>query len=172
MSDYTAAPGDEPLRASDSERDAAVHLLAAHYADGRLERAEFDERADAALAARTRDQLRVLFADLPGPRPVPASAAAATSALASVSASASASALASASEVDTPQPMTGAAPYPRRAGMIASGAPPIVRVLVPLFLVMTVLAVLHGAPPFPLLPLLFILTRRSRRWNREARPWT
>jgi hypothetical protein len=155
MSDYTAATGGEPLRASDSERDAAVHLLAAHYAEGRLDRAEFDERADAALAARTRGQLRALFTDLPGPRPMPVPAAQS----------------ASASALDTPHPTSDAA-HSRRAGMIAPGAPPIVRILVPLFLVMTVLAVLHGAPPFPLVPLLFILTRRSRRWNREARPWT
>jgi hypothetical protein len=160
MSEYSTPTGDEPLRASDSERDAAVHLLAAHYADGRLDRAEFDERADAALAARTRDQLRALFGDLPGPRPVPASV------------SAAASAAASASAVDTPQPTSDAALEARGAGMIAPGAPPIVRILVPLFVLMTVLAVLRGAPPFPLVPLLFILTRRSRRWNREARPWT
>lgn len=151
----TTPSGHEPLRASDSERDTALHLLAAHYADGRLERAEFDERADAALAARTRDQLRVLFADLPGPRPVPMPA----------------SAITAASALD-PRQATGAAPYARRGGVIAPGAPPILRILVPLLLVFTVLGALHGAPPIPLIPLLFILTRRNRRWNREARPWT
>lgn len=159
MSDYTAAHADEPLRASDSERGAALNLLAAHYADGRLERAEFDERADAALAARTRGQLRALFADLPGPRPVP------------VRTSDAAAASASASGALQPA-ATGSAAYARRGGIIPPGAPPIVRILVPLFLVMAVLALLHGAPPFPLIPLLFILGRRSRRWNREARPWT
>lgn len=149
MSDHTIATADEPLRASDAERDAALHLLAAHYADGRLERAEFDERADAALAARTRDQLRALFTDLPGPVPVPTHA----------------------SVADARQ-AAGAAMYARRGGLIAPGVPPIVRVLVPLLFVFSVLAVIHGAPPVPLIPLLFILSRRQRRWNREARPWT
>jgi hypothetical protein len=148
-----ALTGDEPLRASDAERDTALHLLAAHYADGRLERAEFDERADAALAARTRDQLRVLFADLPGPRPVPVPASTTT-------------------VTSTLDPRQAAAAYARRRAAIAPGAPPILRILVPLLLVFTVLGALHGAPPIPLIPLLFILTRRHRRWNREARPWT
>ena len=60
---------EEPLRASDAERENAVHALGAHYADGRLDRSELDERVDAALAARTRSQLDALFADLPGPSP-------------------------------------------------------------------------------------------------------
>ena len=150
-----ALNGDEPLRASDAERDTALHLLAAHYADGRLERAEFDERADAALVARTRDQLRMLFADLPGPRPVPVPASTTTAAAA----------------LD-PRQAAGVPAYARRSGVIAPGAPPILRILVPLLLVFTVLGALHGAPPIPLIPLLFILTRRQRRWNREARPWT
>lgn len=154
MSDYTVPKDDEPLRASDAERDAALNLLAAHYADGRLERAEFDDRAEAALTARTRDQLRTLFSDLPGPRPVPVPATAAMSPL------------------DTDRATTGAVVDGRRDGVITSGVPPIVRFLVPLFLVISVLSVLHGAPPFPLIPLLIILSRRSRRWNREARPWT
>jgi uncharacterized protein DUF1707 len=40
--------------------------LQRHFADGRLTQAEFDERVGAALAARTRDQLHALTADLPG----------------------------------------------------------------------------------------------------------
>lgn len=64
-------PGGEPggagIRASDAEREDALRVLADHYADGRLDRAEFDERADAAFAARTREQLRALFRDLPRP---------------------------------------------------------------------------------------------------------
>lgn len=54
------------MRASDAERDDALRSLAAHYADGRLDQPEFDRRTDAALAAVTRDELRTLFADLPG----------------------------------------------------------------------------------------------------------
>ena len=62
---------DQVIRASDGERDAVVALLQRHFADGRLTRGEFGERVDAALAARTRDQLGALTADLPdsGVRP-------------------------------------------------------------------------------------------------------
>lgn len=143
---------DQDVRASDGERDAAVSALAAHYADGRLERAEFDQRADSALAARTRDQLRALFTDLPGPIPVPARASAADAARAA-------------------DRMTSAAAAARARGRSVVASTPSVA-LVPLFLVLAVLAVLHGAAPFPLIPLLFILSRRNRRWNREPRPWT
>jgi Domain of unknown function (DUF1707) len=61
------AAGPARIRASDAEREDALRSLAEHYADGRLDRAEFDERADAAFAARTRDQLRLLLRDLPQP---------------------------------------------------------------------------------------------------------
>lgn len=61
----------QPVRASDGERDEVVALLQRHFADGRLTQAEFGERADAALTARTRDQLDALTGDLPaaGVRP-------------------------------------------------------------------------------------------------------
>jgi Domain of unknown function (DUF1707) len=39
------------------DRDRVLELLRAAVADGRLDRAEFDERVDAALAARTIDAL-------------------------------------------------------------------------------------------------------------------
>jgi len=55
----------QAVRASDSERDQVVALLQGHFADGRLTQAELEERAGAALTARTRDQLRALTADLP-----------------------------------------------------------------------------------------------------------
>jgi hypothetical protein len=62
------------VRASDAEREQTVALLQRSFADGRLTRAELEERAGAAYAARTRAQLRDLTADLPGagqrpPRP-------------------------------------------------------------------------------------------------------
>jgi len=61
-------PGDPPsspaLRASDADRDRVIELLRAAVADGRLNAAEFDERLDAALAARTIDALAPLTADL------------------------------------------------------------------------------------------------------------
>jgi hypothetical protein len=62
------------LRIGDSEREAAVGALGDHYAAGRLSKQDFDERADAAWAARTRSALWPLFADLPHPagsQPVP-----------------------------------------------------------------------------------------------------
>ena len=64
-----ASPAAQVIRASDAERDEVVALLQRHFADGRLAQDEFDERASAALAARTRDQLHVLTADLPGTVP-------------------------------------------------------------------------------------------------------
>jgi hypothetical protein len=62
---------DGAIRASDDEREAALQDLGRHFATGRLDRAEFDERSEAAFAARTRADLRRLFADLPegSPRP-------------------------------------------------------------------------------------------------------
>jgi Domain of unknown function (DUF1707) len=61
----TADPPSSPeLRASDADRDRVIELLRAAVADGRLDPAEFDERVDAALAARTVDALAPLTADL------------------------------------------------------------------------------------------------------------
>jgi hypothetical protein len=61
-------PADPPstpaLRASDADRDRVIDVLRAAVTDGRLDQAEFDERLDAALAARTFDALAPLTADL------------------------------------------------------------------------------------------------------------
>ena len=57
-------PSSPALRASDADRDRVIELLRAAVADGRLDSAEFDERLDAALAARTIDALVPLTADL------------------------------------------------------------------------------------------------------------
>ena len=58
-------PSSSPaLRASDADRDRVIELLRAAVADGRLDPVEFDERLDAALAARTIDALAPLTADL------------------------------------------------------------------------------------------------------------
>jgi len=57
-------PSSPSLRASDADRDRVIELLRAAVADGRLDQAEFDERLDAALAARTMDALAPLTADL------------------------------------------------------------------------------------------------------------
>ena len=156
--DYVGAALDRSphVRASDAERENALRILGMHYADGRLDRAEFDQRADAALAARTRDRLLALFTDLPGPKPVPSLMN---------------------ERSDAVRQASAAAVADRSRGRSAVFStrlwrPPLV--LVPMLLAFAVLAALHGAPPFPLIPLAFILMRRHRRWNRwnrEARPW-
>ena len=53
------------IRASDSDRDSVVAVLGDAYAAGRLTRAEFDERAAAALTGRTWGVLAELTKDLP-----------------------------------------------------------------------------------------------------------
>jgi hypothetical protein len=55
------------LRVSDAERDAVVGELGQHFQYGRLDRAEFDDRVAAALAARTQGNLDEVLTDLPGP---------------------------------------------------------------------------------------------------------
>ena len=57
-------PSSSALRASDADRDRVIEVLRAAVADGRLNQAEFDERLDAALAARTIGALAPLTADL------------------------------------------------------------------------------------------------------------
>ena len=56
---------DPRQRIGDAERERATSLLAQHYADGRLDHEEYDERLDAIWTARTQHDLSVLFADLP-----------------------------------------------------------------------------------------------------------
>jgi hypothetical protein len=67
---------DQHLRVSDAERNAVTERLAAHYSEGRLDQAEFDERVSRAMAAKTRGDLEGLFDDLPAPEPAGASGAA------------------------------------------------------------------------------------------------
>jgi GntR family transcriptional regulator len=55
---------DQHLRVSDVEREAATRRLAEHFAAGRLDQAEFDDRIGRAMSARTRADLNGLFADL------------------------------------------------------------------------------------------------------------
>ena len=62
-------PELDSVRASDSERDAAVGRLQAAFAEGRLNDAEFDERMRTALTARTRADLARLMTDLPADAP-------------------------------------------------------------------------------------------------------
>lgn len=56
------------IRIGTSEREAAVRELGEHFAEGRLDAEEYEERVSAAYAARTGGDLAPLFADLPRPR--------------------------------------------------------------------------------------------------------
>ncbi|MFC0224356.1 DUF1707 SHOCT-like domain-containing protein [Nocardioides zeicaulis] len=62
---------DPRLRVSDADRERAMADLATHYAEGRLDHEEYDERLDAIWTARTRADLAVLFGDLPRLAPTP-----------------------------------------------------------------------------------------------------
>jgi hypothetical protein len=66
VSDAITPQAGQTILASDGERDHVVALLQRGFSDGRLTHAELEERLGAALAARTRDQLQALTADLPG----------------------------------------------------------------------------------------------------------
>jgi len=61
------AAGRPQTLASDADRDTAVGLLNAAWAEGRLTADEYDQRLSAAYAARTWQQLGQLTADLPAP---------------------------------------------------------------------------------------------------------
>jgi hypothetical protein len=65
------------LRIGDRERDAVTAELREHYAHGRLTLEEFNQRLDAAFAAKTQSDLSRLTADLPhvrsGGAPLPSS---------------------------------------------------------------------------------------------------
>jgi Domain of unknown function (DUF1707) len=56
---------DQHIRVSDADRNAVAELLTQHYAEGRLDQTEFDERLGRTMAARTRGDLAGLFDDLP-----------------------------------------------------------------------------------------------------------
>ena len=158
------------LRASDTEREGAVRSLATHFADGRLDRAEFDERADAAFAARTRDELRALFADLPGPAPLPAVRGSAAGAAADTTGTTGAAA--DAADSDRSAAVRRFARAGGRGPWRAAGPP--LFPLVPILLALSVVAIVHGLPPFPLIALFAVSAagRRRRRWNRgDLRPW-
>jgi len=56
---------DQDMRVSDAERQEVADRLAEHFAAGRLDQAEFDDRVGRAMGAKTRADLGGLFADLP-----------------------------------------------------------------------------------------------------------
>jgi len=53
------------MRVSHAERTEVADRLSRHYADGRLDEDEFNERLDRAMKAKTQADLHGLFADLP-----------------------------------------------------------------------------------------------------------
>lgn len=53
------------LRVSDAERADVADRLSKHYGDGRLDQAEFNERMERAMAAKTHGDFAGLFNDLP-----------------------------------------------------------------------------------------------------------
>lgn len=68
-----AGLGTPAMLASHADRERAVDVLRAGYAEGRLEHPEFEKRVERAYAARTVGELALLVADLPvGPMPQPA----------------------------------------------------------------------------------------------------
>ena len=60
----TGAAGPQ-MRISDAERAEVADRLSKHYSDGRLDQAEFNERLDRAMNAKTQADLNGLFADVP-----------------------------------------------------------------------------------------------------------
>jgi len=57
------------MRVGDAERSAIADRLAHHFSEGRLDRAEFNERLDRAMQAKTMADLTGLLADLPETAP-------------------------------------------------------------------------------------------------------
>ncbi|MFF2087326.1 DUF1707 domain-containing protein [Nocardia sp. NPDC058176] len=66
----TATPDPDGLLLSDSERMHALDALGKHFADGRLDSAEFYERSGAVATARTVRALDESFRGLPGGVPL------------------------------------------------------------------------------------------------------
>jgi hypothetical protein len=64
------------MRVSDVEREAAAAELREHFASGRLDQEELNERLSAVFAARTRGDLNAPFTDLPSAGHAPAGAGA------------------------------------------------------------------------------------------------
>ena len=58
---------DDRIRISDADRERVTSRLHQHYAEGRLDSEELDERVTATLNAKTFGDLRSVMADLPDP---------------------------------------------------------------------------------------------------------
>src|SRR6516165_2259749 len=57
------------MRISDADRAEMADHLSKHYGEGRLDQAEFNERLDRAMRAKTQSDLTWLLTDLPGLEP-------------------------------------------------------------------------------------------------------
>lgn len=57
--------GQQPIRASDRDRESVAEVLRGAYAAGCLDTGELEQRTGEAYRARTLDDLRALTADLP-----------------------------------------------------------------------------------------------------------
>jgi hypothetical protein len=64
-----ASGPDADLRVGDAERTDIADRLARHFSDGRLDEAEFGERLDRAMRAKTMADLSGLLSDLPEAEP-------------------------------------------------------------------------------------------------------
>jgi hypothetical protein len=134
---------DQHLRVSDAERQAVTDRLAEHYADGRLDQAEFDERVGRAMGAKTRADLSGLFDDLPEPMGPPEAGASAMGA--------------------TAMGAMGAMPL----GMRRRHRHP---VLVIVLAVIVAMAVAHAAGPLLWIGLLVALVVLATRGGRHSHP--
>ncbi|MQY21890.1 DUF1707 SHOCT-like domain-containing protein [Nocardia macrotermitis] len=64
---FGASANSGAVRIGTAEREQAAAALGEHFAAGRLEVAEYDDRVARAYAAKTTADLAVLFSDLPRP---------------------------------------------------------------------------------------------------------
>jgi len=64
---FGASPTSRTVRIGTAEREQAAASLGEHFAAGRLEVDEYDDRVARAYAAKTTADLAVLFSDLPSP---------------------------------------------------------------------------------------------------------
>ncbi|MEC3953862.1 DUF1707 domain-containing protein [Nocardia sp. CDC153] len=70
MTDFDPAVyGPPDVRVGTAEREQAAAALGEHFAAGRLDVTEYDDRVGRAYAAKTAGELAALFGDLPRPQP-------------------------------------------------------------------------------------------------------